>query len=594
MRQVHWPLHGWGDSVAGLDSLLLAPGVAAAQTLDFGDAPASYGTPSHEAHGPWLGLLAPDDDPAATFTASADGDDNSASDDEDAFAGIITQTLSASPTIAPFSFSKVIACGPDGAVLRGYIDIDGDGNFTSSGDERSTSAICSEGFASLSWNITKTGIVVRHTYLRLRIALNDSEIDDPPEQATGGEVEDHLFAFAPPAELRKAFYPTTITTGQVTTLTFTISNTLALAVGEGTVGFTDSLPSNLRVAASPSITDNGQCGAPLVSAPAGGTNIAVSGVYVAAGAICRIRVRITNAAGQANASCTASPASFTNRNTNLTSLTSNLLNRVLPSCLVVRDRDYGDAPASYGNPSHLITGPFLGLTSPDAEITGAASTGANGDDLARGDDENAFSTIVTQTLPAFPTTGGFSFAKTVACSPNGAAVRGYVDINGNGAFETTEERSVFTTCSSGSATLTWNLTSSGLSALNSYLRLRIANASASIDDPTENASTGEVEDHPFAFVPPVELRKAFGTPQITSGEVVTLTFTLSNTLPGAVNQSALGFVDTLPASLRVATRANISNNGQCGPVSVSATGGGASVAVSGANVTGGKVCQITL
>ena len=55
----------------------------------------------------------------------------------------------------------------------------------------------------------------------------------------------------------------------------------------------------------------------------------------------------------------------------------------------VADRDFGDAPASYGSVDHLIDGRiYLGSVPPDAEASQHYSDEADGDDLNGIDDED--------------------------------------------------------------------------------------------------------------------------------------------------------------------------------------------------------------
>jgi uncharacterized repeat protein (TIGR01451 family) len=92
-------------------------------------------------------------------------------------------------------------------------------------------------------------------------------------------------------QLDKSFSPTTLTAGQTSKLTFTITNTSELAAKNGW-SFTDHLPSGLTIAnpAGPSTT----CSSGTLTATAGGTSIAVGGNLDAGQASCAATVNVTS------------------------------------------------------------------------------------------------------------------------------------------------------------------------------------------------------------------------------------------------------------------------------------------------------------
>ena len=103
------------------------------------------------------------------------------------------------------------------------------------------------------------------------------------------------------ASLTKAFEPSAIDVNGVSTLTFTIANGAGNPAQSG-IAFTDTLPTNVVVAATPNIQTNCPAGAGFgapgfaVTAPAGGGSIAVSGASMAnAVASCQVRVDVTSA-----------------------------------------------------------------------------------------------------------------------------------------------------------------------------------------------------------------------------------------------------------------------------------------------------------
>lgn len=96
--------------------------------------------------------------------------------------------------------------------------------------------------------------------------------------------------FSAPPSLTKAFSPATIATGQLTTLTFTLSNPNATTLTN--ISFTDALPTQLKVAPAPAIAN--ACGSGNVEANGGSGSITVSGVTLVGNQSCTIKVNITS------------------------------------------------------------------------------------------------------------------------------------------------------------------------------------------------------------------------------------------------------------------------------------------------------------
>lgn len=94
-------------------------------------------------------------------------------------------------------------------------------------------------------------------------------------------------------QLDKSFSPEVLSTGEVSQLTYTITNTAELAAKEGW-SFTDTLPAGL-VVASPA-SGSTTCAAPTtIAAAAGGDTIAVKGSLAAEMASCTVAVNVTSA-----------------------------------------------------------------------------------------------------------------------------------------------------------------------------------------------------------------------------------------------------------------------------------------------------------
>jgi hypothetical protein len=149
--------------------------------------------------------------------------------------------------------------------------------------------------------------------------------------------------------LNKAFNPTVIDAGGTTTLTFTITNPAANNPAQ-VVGFTDTLPTSLKIAAAPNI--GGSCAGGTVTAAAGGSTITVAGKTVPASGVaatnCTVTVDVTNVTGQLNLSCTNNPVAFTNGVANISGL-SNLTSAVTQSCVVVNGQTFSISKTASAN-----------------------------------------------------------------------------------------------------------------------------------------------------------------------------------------------------------------------------------------------------
>lgn len=190
--------------------------------------------------------------------------------------------------------------------------------------------------------------------------------------------------------------------------------------------------------------------------------------------------------------------------------------------------DTGDAPVSYGNPSHIpkftwqggevargtaadIFDPSFAMATPvqpdirlgatvDVETTDLRGAGARGDDDDGISDEDALSSPVVTNLLV----GGQTYTLSdVLCTatPSAAPVYGYIDFNRNGVFDVATERSQMAMCSGvdSSVDLSWTVPAD-IAGGDSYLRLRTAAVASEIDTPDSLANSGEVEDHKITLV----------------------------------------------------------------------------------------------
>ncbi|MBQ3358840.1 MAG: hypothetical protein IJG47_08070, partial [Microbacterium sp.] len=126
-------------------------------------------------------------------------------------------------------------------------------------------------------------------------------------------------------QLDKAFSPTSVPVGGVSTLTFTVTNTSELAAKAGW-SFTDSLPAGLVVANTPNV--GGTCAA-TTTAAAGATSISIANGSLTAGQVsCTVTVDVTSSTPLPDE---PSPKTYTNCAVNITAV----VGLDLPNCASV-------------------------------------------------------------------------------------------------------------------------------------------------------------------------------------------------------------------------------------------------------------------
>ncbi|WP_456299503.1 DUF7933 domain-containing protein [Oleiphilus messinensis] len=140
-----------------------------------------------------------------------------------------------------------------------------------------------------------------------------------------------------------AFSPSSITPGAVSTLTYTIDNSLN-GSNSTFLLFSHTLPSGVTTALSPNVSHT--CAAGVITAASSSSSISGAGITVNAGTSCDINVDVTaSAAG------------------NYVSTTGDLSSQLSPS-----------TPSGAATASLLVTNPFLYLTLPNAASPGSSAT----------------------------------------------------------------------------------------------------------------------------------------------------------------------------------------------------------------------------
>jgi hypothetical protein len=122
-----------------------------------------------------------------------------------------------------------------------------------------------------------------------------------PTPISGNGASASLTVVGPPS-LNASFNPATIRPGATTSLSFVVRNPNASTALSG-VGFSDALPTGLRVANPNGLT--GSCGGGTISASAGGSSISLAGASLAATQSCTFSVNVT-ASGNGQLSTTTS------------------------------------------------------------------------------------------------------------------------------------------------------------------------------------------------------------------------------------------------------------------------------------------------
>ena len=229
--------------------------------------------------------------------------------------------------------------------------------------------------------------------------------------------------------------------------------------------------------------------------------------------------------------------------------------------------DEGDAPASYGNAVHAISGydantgartpqPFLGRVEADIDTT-------SGNDWRHDDDTDHADEGVNQLLPSDLTgktnnlfrvnrlqNGDYSVRLQASANGNSKAyVRAWIDFNQNGVFDENEASEFTEVTTAGDYTVNFKnnpaMTNPAVSKLG--MRVRIALNKGDIEKPNGTAFSGEVEDLEVILTYPPKGEKKESSGIIGQPQKATLQFT-----PQGIDQndeSKKAAIDTTVAPL---------------------------------------------
>ena len=337
-----------------------------------------------------------------------------------------------------------------------------------------------------------------------------------------------------PAAFTKAFSPSVIAEGGVSTLTFTIDGTASLLPATA-LAFSDNLPAGMVIASPANGTNT--CGGTL-TASSGANVVSLTGGSIAAGAVCTITADVT----------AATAGSYVNVSGSLTSslgdsgTATDTLNVTVPPQF---GKSFASATASAGSPVTLAF--VIDNSANPVDATALAFT----DNLPAG--------MVVAT-PA-------NIANTCGGTVTANAGSGVISLSGG------------TATAGNSCSVSADVTASGPG---SYVNV-------SGDLTSDLGNSGTASDSLNATVAPT-FSKSFSPAAMAAGGVSTLSFVISNT-SNPVAATTLDFTDNLPAGMLVATPANSSNG--CSGTLTAAAGSGV-VSLSGGSVAAGASCTVSV
>ena len=338
---------------------------------------------------------------------------------------------------------------------------------------------------------------------------------------------------APPS-ISKAFGATSIPLNGSTSLTFTISNPNGSSTLTG-VGFTDNLPAGLVVL--PNAVANA-CGG-SVTAPGGSGSITLSGATVAPGGSCSFAVDVsgTSAGVKLNTTGTVTSTEGGDGGTGSASIVV-----VAPPSIVK-----SFSPASIAINATTVLSFTISNSNSAVALTGVAFTDSlpSGLTVANGSSTVCGGGTLTTTAPTTITLTGGSVAAGSSCTFT-------VNVIGSAGGSYTNVTGAVTSTNGGSG----------------------------------NAASANLE-----VASPLTIVKSFGVASVPLNGSTTLTFTINN-LNSGIALTGVGFTDSLPAGLVVATPNGLS--GSCGGGTITAAAGASTVSLANATIAPSSSCTFSI
>ena len=349
----------------------------------------------------------------------------------------------------------------------------------------------------------------------------------------------------------KAFSPSTVEQGGVSTLTLTMSNPTAL-VSATSGAFTDSFPASMRVAPTPNLNASCTTGASsfgTTSAVAGATNVSASQITINPGDTCTFVVDVV----------TENTGAAVNTSGNFTSFLGD--SGVATATLSVTAAAAPTLVKSLA-PTSIAQGGVstLSFTADNSTALVSATAGAFGDTFPTG-----LVIAATPNLTSSCTTAG-----SVTGTTTGAAGAGTYAVSG------------MTLEAGASCTYTVDVTA----AADGAFSIPATSFATSLGGVGATAATLTV-----TAAPEPGFSKAFGVASIVQGDVTSLTFTIDNAA-SLVDATAVGFGDTFPTGMTIATPSNAATT--CTGGTITATAGEGSMSYSGGTVSSATSCTVSL
>jgi len=219
----------------GIGNLLDA--MAFGVLCDHGDAPAIYPNAAHVIDGVYFLGTDIDYETGSLPNATATGDDNDTSDDED---GVILPAI----ILADNPLNVSVQASRNG-FLDAWIDYNADGDWDDPGEQVFNTQALVAGVNILPFT-PPIGLTDGLSFARFRFSAAGGLT--PSSDANEGEVEDYQVTLEHSRPtLSKSFNPTVVAIGESSTLTILINNNIVGAANLTNLGLIDTLPANGRI-----------------------------------------------------------------------------------------------------------------------------------------------------------------------------------------------------------------------------------------------------------------------------------------------------------------------------------------------------------
>lgn len=365
-----------------------------------------------------------------------------------------------------------------------------------------------------------------------------------------------VIGLLPPPTLGKAFNPSTIDTGGVSTLTVTLSNPNP-AIATLLAPLVDTLPLGVVVAAIPNVaTTCGGVGTPL--AVAGGSSATLpAGRTIPANGSCTLSVDVTAALPGTYVNTLVAGALVTSNGNNPSPAVATLTVLAIGPTAPAISKSFNPSTINAGGISTLT----ITLSNPNPAIATLAAPLV--DTLPNG--------VVVAAIPNLATT----------CGGAGAPVA----VAGGSTVTLPAGRSI---PANGSCTVTVDVTAALGGA---YINTIVAGAlvTSNGNNPAPAIATLTV----VSAIPPPFLGKSFNPASIDAGGVSTLTITLSNPSAQIATLTA-PLVDPLPAGVVIAPAPNLGTTCTGGNPPVASAGGSTVTLPAGNSIPANGSCSITV